>query len=186
MKKKRINSQQMGLCILILILLLGWGINYLFSLQRDLGSKRRGNDIYIMISGEIKNSGVYVFDREHSLKELIVRAGGLKAKLMPKKWDKYPYVTQGTSIQISSENGYIKVSTGSIPATYKVILKIPISVNTASHEELDTIPDIGPTLAKKIVNYRSLYGPFKTVEDVRNVPGMGKLRCLKIKPYIGI
>ena len=176
----------MGLSILILILLMVWAVNYLFSLQGDLGSIRRGNNILIQITGEVINSGAYVFDKEPSLKELIVRAGGLKVKLITKKWDKNPYLTQGTSIQISSENGYIKVATGSIPAVYKITLKIPISINTANHEELDTIPDIGPKLAQKIINYRSIYGPLKTVDEVKNIPGMGKVRYLKIKPYIGI
>ena len=176
----------MGISILILILLLGWGINYLSSLQGDLGSTRKENDIFILITGEIKNPGIYVFDSEPSLKELIIKAGGLNARLIDKKWVKYPYFTQGTSIQISSENGHINVSTGSMPATYKITLKIPISVNTAGHEELDAIPYIGPTLSKRIINYRSLYGPFNTVEEVKNVPGIGKLRYLKIKPYIGI
>lgn len=176
----------MGLSILILILLLGWAVNYLFSLQGDLGSIRRGNNILIQITGEVINSGAYVFDKEPSLKELIVRAGGLKAKLITKKWDTNPHLTQGTSIQISSENGYIKVATGSIPAAYKITLKIPISINTANHEELDTIPDIGPKLAQKIINYRSIYGPFKTIDEVKNIPGMGKVRYLKIKPYIRI
>jgi competence protein ComEA len=176
----------MGLSILILILLTGWGINYLYSLQRDVGLMRNGGDIFTLITGIVKNPGVYVFDREPSLKELIVRAGGLKAKLMSKKCDTNLSITQGTSIQISSENGYVKVSTGSIPAAYKVTLKIPISINTADQEELDAIPDIGPTLAQNIINYRSLYGPFKTVEEVKSIPGMGKLRYLKIKSYIGI
>jgi competence protein ComEA len=176
----------MGLSILILILLTGWGINYLFSLQGDLGSTRRGDDIFILITGVVKNPGVYVFDKKPSLKELLSRAGGLKEKLVNRKWDKYPYFTHGTNIQISSENGYTNVSTESIPAAYKVTLKIPISVNTASHEELDTIPNIGPALAKKIINYRSLCGPFKTVEELKSVPGMGKIRYFKIKPYIQI
>jgi competence protein ComEA len=58
-------------------------------------------------------------------------------------------------------------------------------LNTATQEELETIPNIGPSLAKKIINYRSLYGPFETVEEIKSVRGMGKLRYLKIEPYIG-
>jgi competence protein ComEA len=185
MKKKRISSQQIGLSILILILLLGWGLNFLFSLQGNLGPIRRKNEIFTLITGEVKNPGVYVFGREPSLKGLIAKAGGLKAKLIGRKWDRYLYLTQGTSVQISSENGYMKVSTDSIPAAYKVTLNIPISINTAAQEELETIPDIGPSLAKKIINYRSLYGPFDTVEEIKSVSGIGKRRYLKIKPYIG-
>ncbi|HUV59926.1 MAG TPA: helix-hairpin-helix domain-containing protein [Desulfatiglandales bacterium] len=187
MKTKQNSSQHIGLFILILILLLGWVINNLFSVQGDLGSIERENNIFILVTGVVKNPGVYVFDREPSLKELMAQAGYLKAKLIDAKLcDTYPSVAQGTSVQISSENGHIHISTGPMPAAYKITLKIPVSVNTASLEELDTIPGIGPTLAEKIINYISLYGPFNTIEEIKNVPGMGKLRYLQIKPYISI
>jgi len=187
MKTKKNNTQHIGLFILILILLLGWVINNLFSAQGDLGSIERENNIFILVTGVVKNPGIYVFDREPSLKELMVGAGCPKAKLIGVKLcDTSPSVAQGTSVQISSENGHIHVSTGTMPAAYKITLKIPIFVNTASLEELDTIPGIGPTLAEKIINYRSLYGPFKTLKEIKNVPSMGKLRYLKIEPYIGI
>jgi len=185
MKKSRISSQQTGLFILILILLLGWGINFQFSLQGVLGSIRGGNQIFALITGEVRNPGVYVFDRGPSLKELIFRAGGPKAKLIGGKENKDPYLTQGTSVQISSQNGHMKSSPGSMTAAYRVTLKIPISVNTATQEELEAIPNIGPSLAKRIINHRSLYGPFGRVEEIGSVPGMGKLRYQKIKPYIG-
>jgi len=187
MKKKKNSNQHIGLFILILILLLGWGINNLFSAQGNPGSIERENNIFILVTGIVKNPGVYEFDKEPSLKKLMVRAGCPKAKLIGVKLcETYPSIAQGTSVQISSENGHIHVSTGPMPAAYKITLKIPISVNTASLDELDTIPGIGPTLAEKIINYRSLYGPFKTVEEIKNVPNMGKLRYQKIEPYIGI
>ena len=185
MKRKRISRQQTGLSILILILLLGWGINHLLFLQADLGFIGRGNDIFILVTGEVRNPGVYVFNREPSLKELISSAGGLKAKLLDSEGDRYPHLARGARVQISAEKGYMEVLTGSMPATYKVTLKIPISINTASQEELDAIPDIGPCLAEEIIHYRSLYGPFKTAEGIRDVPGIGKLRYSKIRPYIG-
>jgi competence protein ComEA len=186
MKKKRISTQQTGLSILIVILLLGWGINFLFSFQGDLGPIRRGNEISILITGEIKNPGVYEFDREPSLKELMARAGSLVRLQPSSKADRYCCLTQGTSVQVSSENGYIRVSAGFIPAAYKVTLGIPLSVNTATQKELETIPGLGPYLAKKILDHRSLHGPFNTIEEVKNVTGMGKFRYSKIKPYIKI
>jgi len=187
MKTKQDSNHHIGLFFLILILLLGWGINNLFYTQGDLDSIENGDNIFILITGVVKNPGVYMFDREPSLKELMAKAGYLKAKQIDAKlWNTYPSVAQGTSVQISSENEYINVSTGRMPASYKITLKIPISVNTACLEELDAIPGIGPTLAEKIINYISLYGPFNTIEEIKNVPGMGKLRYLKIKPYISI
>ena len=187
MKNRRNSNQHIGLSIFTLIILLGWGIHNLFSAKGVLGPVERENDIFILITGAVKKPGVYVFHREPSLKELMTRAGYFKAKLMNTKlWDIYPSFTQGTSVQISSDNGYLHVSTGPMPTAYKITLKIPISINTACQKEIATIPGIGLMLAKKIVNYRSLYGPFKAVEDIKNVSGMGKLRYLKIKPYITI
>jgi competence protein ComEA len=48
-----------------------------------------------------------------------------------------------------------------------------INVNTASAEELAQLKGVGPKYAAKIVEYREKYGPFKTPEDLMNVPGIG-------------
>lgn len=186
MKKQRISGQQIGLSIFIVILLVGWAINGLLSFQGELGSVERGNDILIRVTGVVHNPGVYSFDGEPSLKELIARAGGLEIKLLCKDWDTYASFAHGTSVHISSEHGYIKVSSGSIPAAYKVTLEIPISLNTATLEELDAIPEIGPALGSNIIDYRSRYGPFTTVEELKNIPGVGKVRYSIIKPFVKI
>ena len=187
MKTRQNSNQHIGLFILILTLLLGWAINSLLSVQGVLGSTERENNIFILVTGVVKNPGVYVFDQEPSLKELIAKADYLKAKLIDTKLSNaYPYITQGTTVQISSKDGRIHIVTEPMPTAYKITLKIPVAINTASLEDLDTIPGIGPTLAEKIINYISLYGPFKRVEELQNLPGMGKLRYLKIKPYISI
>jgi competence protein ComEA len=184
-EEKRISRQQQGLSILILILLLGWGLNYLLSSQRDLGATRGGDDILVLITGEVKNPGVYGFDRGPSVRELISRAGGLTGKLTDGEGDGYPHLAHGTKVEISSKNGAMRVSTGPMPAAYRVTLKVPLSINTAGEQELAAIPGIGPSLAKRIIHHRSLYGPFRTAEEIRAVPGIGRRCYLKIRPYIG-
>ena len=187
MKKRKNSDQHIGLSLFTLIILLGWGIHTLFSAKGVLGPVERKKDIYILITGVVKKPGVYVFDREPSLRELMKRAGYTEAKLIGAKLRGiHPSFAQGTSVQIGSEAGYLHVSTGPMPAAYKITLKIPISVNTACEKEIATIPGIGPMLAKKIIHYRSSHGPLKTVEELQNLSGMGKLRYLKIKPYITI
>ena len=62
----------------------------------------------------------------------------------------------------------------------------PININTATAEELDLLPDIGPSRAKAIIDYRTEYGPFTCVDDLLYVTGIGEKILAKIRPYITV
>lgn len=61
-----------------------------------------------------------------------------------------------------------------------------ININTASAAELETLPGIGPSLAQRIVAYRQEHGPFRTIEDIKNVSGIGEGRFAQIKDLITV
>lgn len=61
-----------------------------------------------------------------------------------------------------------------------------ISINKATYEELITLPGIGPKTAEKIIEYRNTYEPFWTLEDIKNVKGIGDKKYAKLKEYITI
>ena len=61
-----------------------------------------------------------------------------------------------------------------------------ISINKATYEELITLPGIGPKTAERIIEYRKTYGPFWTLEDIKNVKGIGDKKYAKLKEYITI
>lgn len=61
-----------------------------------------------------------------------------------------------------------------------------ISINKATYEELITLPGIGPKTAERIILYRDTYGPFWTLEDIKNVKGIGDKKYAKLKGYITI
>ena len=59
-----------------------------------------------------------------------------------------------------------------------------ININTATAEQLQTLPGIGPGLAQAILNYRKENGPFATVAELSMVPGIGVNRLEKLLDYI--
>jgi competence protein ComEA len=61
-----------------------------------------------------------------------------------------------------------------------------IDVNTATAEELQSVPGIGETLAKRIVEFREEHGPFEKVDDLLNVRGIGVASLDKLRPFLSI
>ena len=59
-----------------------------------------------------------------------------------------------------------------------------ININKATQEELDTLPGIGPSTAMKIIEYRKEKGNFKTIEEIKEVSGIGEAKYSKIKDLI--
>ena len=61
-----------------------------------------------------------------------------------------------------------------------------VNLNTASAAELEALPGVGAKMAARIIDYRQKKGPFKKVEELMNVQGIGEKNFLKLKPQITV
>ena len=61
-----------------------------------------------------------------------------------------------------------------------------VNINTATLEYLDSLPGIGEVIAQRIIDYRNENGPFKRIEDLKNVYGIADTRFNEIKDYITV
>ncbi|GAC1635268.1 MAG: hypothetical protein NVS9B14_12260 [Candidatus Acidiferrum sp.] len=62
----------------------------------------------------------------------------------------------------------------------------PINLNTANSGQLQEVPGIGPATAEKILKMRKSYGPFKSVDDLRAIKGIGPKRLEKMRKYLTV
>ena len=61
-----------------------------------------------------------------------------------------------------------------------------VNLNTATREELEVLPGIGPALAQAILDYRRERGPFRRVEDLLEVPGIGPAKLERLRPLVRV
>jgi comEA protein len=77
------------------------------------------------------------------------------------------------------------LATATLATAKKPPLK-PVNINTATSEELQQVPGIGPVTADKILQMRKSYGAFKSVDDLLAVKGLGKKRLEKMRKYLTV
>jgi len=77
------------------------------------------------------------------------------------------------------------LASASLHATKKPPLH-PINLNTATAAQLQEVPGIGPATADKILKMRKSYGPFKSVDDLRAIKGIGPKRLDKMRKYLTV
>ena len=58
-----------------------------------------------------------------------------------------------------------------------------VDINTADVEELDELPEVGPSTAQSIIDYRENNGGFRTVDELEEIPGIGPATLEKIEPF---
>lgn len=71
-----------------------------------------------------------------------------------------------------------------LTAGFALAAKDPVNLNQADLTELDTLPGIGPALAQRIIDFREKNGPFKKLEDLMNVSGIGEKKFLQLKDLV--
>jgi competence protein ComEA len=72
------------------------------------------------------------------------------------------------------------------PEAGKAAVQSTVNLNTATAAQLESLPGVGPTLATRIIEHRQKNGPFKKIEELMNVKGIGEKNFLKLKPLVTV
>ena len=93
----------------------------------------------------------------------------------------------GLTPAVSAQTAATQPKTAKAKATKTVVgIATPVNLNTASAAQLDALPGVGTSTAQRIVEYRQKNGPFKKIEELMNVKGIGEKSFLKLKPLITV
>ena len=154
----------------------------------------KDNRIVVDIKGEVKNQGVYYLNEGRIVEDLIREAGGITDKASLDLVNRAEKLTNNKCIIIPSkeesneikgpQSNNIASMPSSIASTSNDDGNEIININTASIEELDKLPGVGEATANKIVNHREENGEFKSIEEIKNVNGIGDKKFEDMKELI--
>lgn len=144
--------------------------------------------LVVHITGAVPRPGVYALAQGARVQDAISAAGGFLAEAEKTGINLARALEDGEQLDIPYVEGASPVITEppAVPATEAPISTELININIASQAELESLPGIGPTTAQKIIQYREQNGPFLTIEDIINVPGIGPGTYERIKDLITI
>lgn len=146
--------------------------------------------IKIHITGQVKNSGIIELEKGERISDAIEKAGGT-TELADLDNVNLAYVLEdGQKLYIPNKEEkneqYIWTENGEniIEETKISSVNSVININKADKQQLQNIPGVGPSMAERIVNYREENGKFKSVEELKNISGIGEKKFESMKEYI--
>jgi len=146
-----------------------------------------GKEIMVEVEGSVGRRGVYPVEPGLTLLEVIEKAGGISEPLSFPPETFQVKVEKSCQVNVQpSVGGKGRVLIEPLAPKKLQVLSIPINVNTASVEELDTLPGIGPQTAQAIIEHRQARGKFTSPEDLLQVHGIGPKKLAVIRPHITV
>ncbi|MGJ7912204.1 helix-hairpin-helix domain-containing protein [Neobacillus sp. LXY-1] len=157
----------------------------------DKQSEKQSVEVKVMmvdIKGQIKEPGVYRANVGERVIDIITRAGGMTETADESQVNFAEHVEDEMVIYIPQKGKEGDFAPGSTSGTNAVGTsgqnQAKINLNKATETELQNLPGIGPAKAAAIIEYRESNGPYKAVEDLKNISGIGDKTFEKLKDLI--
>ena len=149
-------------------------------------------EIVVDVAGWVRHPGVFRFHQGDRVIDAIHRADGAKRKADLQGINLAALLTDGEQIIVGrlgasgpgSHSSGVTSGTGSTGSGGEAGQLV--NLNTATLDELESLPGIGEVLGQRIIDYREQHGPFGTIEDLMNVSGIGDKRFADLKPHITV
>jgi competence protein ComEA len=146
-----------------------------------------GGTAYVHVTGAVRRPGVYRVPSWARLDAAIQRAGGATARADLQGVNLAAKVADGQQVIVPAQvpGGGATATAGeeAVPTSPGAVAG-PISLNTATVEQLDQLEGIGPTTAQKILDWRKEHGGFRSVEDLQQISGIGPKRFESLKDKV--
>ncbi|MER6092593.1 ComEA family DNA-binding protein [Streptomyces bluensis] len=147
-----------------------------------------GPAIVVDVSGKVRNPGVRRLPAGSRVADALRAAGGVRPGTSTEGLNRARLLMDGEQVVVG---GPAPPATGVMPGTggaggtaAGAAPAAPVSLSTATADQLDTLPGVGPVLAQHIIDYRTQHGGFRSVDELREVNGIGDRRFADLRNLV--
>jgi competence protein ComEA len=137
--------------------------------------------LVVDVAGAVRRPGLYNLRAGSRINDAIAAAGGVTAKAQLDAVNLAAPVADGEQVVVPGHGAGAMAAAA--PAAGSST-SAPLDLNTATAEQLDGLPGIGPVTAQKILDYRQAHGAFHSVAELEGVPGIGAGRLAQLKGLV--
>jgi competence protein ComEA len=140
--------------------------------------------VVVHVVGAVRTPGLYRLGRGKRVADAVERAGGATGKADLALINLAAPVADGQQIVVPARAPPAAAGGGSGDAGGEQATQGPVHLNSATIEQLDELPGVGPVTAQKIVDYREKHGAFSSVRELDAIPGIGPARLAQLSEAV--
>jgi competence protein ComEA len=143
--------------------------------------------VVVHVVGAVRQPGLYTLAEGSRIDDALAKAGGPRPRAALELVNLAAPVADGQQVVVPAKARAAAppaAAGGAAGSVAGVQPAGPIHLNTATLEELDALPGVGPVTAQKILDYRAAKGAFSSVDELDAVPGIGPARLEQLKPLV--
>ncbi|GAA3131256.1 hypothetical protein GCM10010530_60110 [Kribbella aluminosa] len=147
-----------------------------------------GPQLVVYVAGKVRRPGLVHAPPGSRVADVLTLAGGPLRGVDLTTLNLARPVTDGEQINVGlpTQPSPPNPSTTSTTTSPRTAPGTTVNLNTATIDQLDTLPGVGPVLAQRILDYRTQNGPFTTIDQLQEVPGVGPKKYDSLKSHVGI
>lgn len=140
--------------------------------------------LVVHVVGAVRRPGLYRLAHGARIADAVRRAGGATRRADLSLVNLAAQVSDGTQVVVPRRVVVEAASGGAGAGEAPAAPAGPVHLNTATIEQLDALPGVGPVTAQKILDYREQHGAFSSVDDLDAIPGIGPARLEQLRELV--